>query len=570
MGPLERFVGSASIAYFSMEIALDPAIPTYSGGLGILAGDAARSAADLDLPMVFVTLACRQGYLHQEIDARGVQHDHPEPWDLSAVARPLSAMVAVFIEGRAVWIRPWLHVLKRAGGAIPVLLLDTHLTENDRRDRDVADRLYGGNEAHRLAQEIVLGIGGEKVLRALGFSIATYHLNEGHGALLPLALLRQHPRPPSHVSTDMFPYDRERVLERCVFTTHTPVEAGHDRFGYELVSRILGRYIDLPVLQQLAGADSLNMTQLAVNLCGYINGVAERHGETTQKLFPGYVIRSITNGVHPETWVHPAFARLYDRICPRWRHEPEFLAYADILPPTDWFAAHETAKSDLLAAIRRATGRTLDPSVLIVGCARRMTAYKRADLILENLPRLMELAGEYPIQIVFAGKAHPRDGDGKRMIARIADAARRATGRVPIVFLPDYGFAQAKMLVAGADLWLNTPLPPMEASGTSGMKAALNGVPSLSVLDGWWIEGCMEGVTGWAIGTPDMPAEAHGAALLDKLQQVILPLFYKDRSGWARVMAGAVSKCGSVFTSHRMMRRYMSEAYRGHLVWRPR
>ncbi|TWB05174.1 alpha-glucan family phosphorylase [Gluconacetobacter diazotrophicus] len=452
-------------------------------------------------------------------------------------------------------------MLERPGGAIPILLLDTRLAENDRADRPITDRLYGGDDAWRLCQEIVLGIGGEKMLTALGFSIRTYHMNEGHGALLPLALLRRHSRPPSHVAGDMFPYDRERVLERCVFTTHTPVEAGHDQFSYDLVRRMLGDFVEMPVLQQLAGTDRLNMTRLALNLSGYVNGVAERHGETTQRMFPGYAIRSITNGVHPETWVHPAFADLYDRTCPRWRHEPEFLCSVDTLDRQDWFTAHDAAKAALLDRVRDLTGQSLDPSLPTLGFARRMTAYKRATLILDDPQRLARIAAHRPFQIVFAGKTHPHDRDGKRLIARIIDRARLLKGKVPIVFLPDYDFSLARNLVAGADLWVNTPLPPMEASGTSGMKAALNGVPSLSVLDGWWVEGCMEGVTGWAIGTPDMPPSEHGHAMLDKLEHVILPLFHDDRAGWARVMAGAVSKCGSIFTSHRMMRRYASEAY---------
>jgi len=562
MSALDRFLPNTWIAYLSMEIAIRPEIPSYSGGLGILAGDAARSAADLNLPMVFVTLASREGYLRQSLDPERGQAEQPDRWDPARLATPLPAMAAVEIEGRPVWIRPWLHVLESpTGGAVPVLLLDTDLAENDAPARGITGPLYGGDDALRLQQEIVLGIGGERLLAALGFEISTYHLNEGHAALLPLALLRRHPMRSEPAMVPDLPYDRERVLERCVFTTHTPVAAGTDQFDYALVDRLLGDFIERPVLQRLAGADRLNMTRLALNLSGFVNGVADRHRETAERLFPGYPIRAITNGVHPTTWVHPALARLYDRIGPHWRHEPELLVRADTIDPSELRAAHAEAKAGLIAAVRDRAGVTLDPTRPTLVFARRMTGYKRPMLVLEDPERLARIAADLPFQLVFAGKAHPRDTEGKALIARIEAAARRLAGRVPVAFLPGYDFALAKTLVAGADLWLNTPLPPMEASGTSGMKAALNGVPSASVLDGWWVEGCIEGVTGWAIGDPGRGPETHGAALLDKLEHTVLPLFHRDRDGWTRVMAAAIAKCGSVFTSHRMMRRYATEAY---------
>ena len=556
---LEHYLPLTRIAYLTMEIALEADIPTYSGGLGILAGDAARSAADLGLPMVFVTLASRDGYLHQDLDSQGCQTESPDRWDPATRATALPAMVAVEIERRQVWIRPWLYVLQRPGArSVPVLLLDTDLGENDAADRGISGRLYGGDTAMRLRQEIVLGIGGEMMLAALGFEIATYHLNEGHAALLPLALLRRYPLRLGHVE-DAVPYDIERVVERCVFTTHTPIAAGHDRFDYALVEALLGDFFEMAALRRLAGDDVLNMTRLAINLSGYINGVARRHRRTAEAMFPGTTIRSITNGVHPETWTQPAFARLFATLDPEWTTEPEVLVRADTLPAEAVHAAHAEAKGRLLDAVYRTTGRTLSPDLPTIVFARRMTGYKRADLLLADPERLAGIAHRSPFQVVYAGKAHPQDGEGHALIGRIQEASRRLSHDLPIVFVPGYDFALAKLLVAGADVWLNTPLPPLEASGTSGMKAALNGVPSLSVLDGWWLEGCIEGVTGWAIGDPAAP-DTHAAILLDKLEGTVLPL-YRDRAGWARIMMGAISKSGAVFTSHRMMRRYAAEAY---------
>ncbi len=560
---IDRFIPRTRIAYFSMEIAVWPEVPTYSGGLGILAGDTARTAADLGLPMVFVTLVSRSGYLQQVLDSTGRQTDVPDPWDPQDRAVPLHAMVAIDIDGTTVWIRSWMHVLAcPTGGEVPILFLDTDVPENEAADRQITNRLYGGEAELRLKQEMVLGIGGERVLLALGFEISTFHLNEGHAALLTLSLLRRHSQ--STVAVEgAFPYDLHAVRERCVFTTHTPVEAGQDRFSYDLVDRLLGDFVDPAVLRQLAGSDGLNMTRLALNLSSYVNGVAERHRETAARMFSGYPIRAITNGVHPATWVHPAFARLFETLGAHWPHEPELLGRADLLPDDAIRMAHAQAKAELIGAIRDKGGSELDPKLPILSFARRMTSYKRPNLLLDDLDRLSAISRSFPLQIVYSGKAHPRDEGGKELIAQIHAEILRMQGIVPIAFVPGYNFALARKLVAGADVWLNTPQPPMEASGTSGMKAALNGVPSLSVLDGWWVEGCIEGVTGWAIGRDGDAATDHQAALMDTLEHTVLPLFHNDSVGWTRVMKGAISKAGAVFTSHRMMRRYAAEAYLG-------
>ncbi len=562
---LEEFIHEPRVAYFSMEIALRSELPTYAGGLGILAGDTVRSAADIGLPMVAVSLVSRAGYFRQEFDDQGRQVERAAAWDPRHLALPLDAKIAVSIEGRSVWICAWLYVLEgQCGVREPVLLLDTDLPENEAADREITHFLYGGDEAYRLKQELVLGIGGVRLLRALGFDIRQYHLNEGHSAFLALELLRSFSYAAEDIHAGESAYDIPRVREICCFTTHTPVEAALDRFDYELVARVAPNLFDVPTLKHLAGEESLNMTRLALNLSEHVNGVAKSHALVAARMYPGYRMHAITNGVHPQTWAAESFRRLYDEHLPAWRHEPELLVRADCcIPDAAIWDAHVQCKQALIEAVRERSGQRLQADIPIVGFARRMTAYKRPDLLFSNPSRLRAIAGRQPLQIVMAGKAHPRDEGGKRLIEQLTAQARSLRGAISVVYLADYDLGLAQLLTAGVDVWLNTPLPPLEASGTSGMKAAFNGVPSLSVLDGWWIEGCIEGVTGWAIGNGDAVGD-DAQALYDKLERVVLPLYYRTtdaRGAWIRVMKGAISKNASYFNSHRMMRRYGTEAY---------
>ena len=571
---IDRFLTEARVAYFSMEIALRSDIPTYAGGLGVLGGDTLRTAADLRVPLVGVTLVSRAGYFRQELDAGGGQIEHPAPWDPAQWAIPLDAQAAVRIEGRSVWIGAWLYVIEsRLGGLIPVILLDTDQPSNEAEDRKITHYLYGGDQSYRLKQEMVLGMGGVRILHALGFKVSEYHLNEGHSALLGVELLRRNAYAPEDVRPGEPAYDLPRVRRLCRFTTHTPVEAGHDRFSYDLVGRLFGGErqtnevagerrpaasspIDLTLLRGLGGADMLNMTQLALNLSDFVNGVAKRHAEISRGMFPGYEVRAITNGVHPYTWTAESFRALYDRYVPGWLVEPELLVRGDLIPVEALIEAHESAKRALIERVGVLTGFKLDAVKPVLGFARRITAYKRPELLFSDLERLRHIATKTPFQIVLAGKAHPHDEAGKRLIALLNEQARALAGTLPVLYLPDYDLSLAQLMVAGCDVWLNTPLPPFEASGTSGMKAALNGVPSLSVPDGWWIEGCIEGVTGWSV--------EDAASLYEKLERTVLPLYYgwvKDPAGWAAVMQGAITKNGAYFNSHRMMRRYATEAY---------
>lgn len=561
---LEGFIHESRVAYFSMEIALRNEIPTYAGGLGVLAGDTLRSSTDLDLPMVAVSLISRAGFFRQEIDQSGHQFEHEANWEPEHWTQPLDAKIAVQIEGRIVWICAWLYVHEgHMGGRQPVLLLDTDLAENDEEDRKITHYLYGGDNAYRLKQEIVLGMGGARLLQALGFTIRHYHMNEGHSALLGLELMRRYTYAPDDLRPGESPYDLPRVRDMCSFTTHTPIEAGHDRFSYDLVYRLLDSIIDLATLKRLAGEENLNMTRLALNLSEYVNGVAKKHAEVSNAMFPGYRVHAITNGVHPFTWASAEFRRLYDQYLPGWCHEPQLLIRADCCVPDEaiW-QAHQQAKQTLIDKVEELTGVALQADIPILGFARRMTAYKRPDLIFSDLGRLQAIARDQPFQIVLAGKAHPHDEIGRQLIVELHAQARALAGHVTVVYLPDYDMALAQILTAGSDVWLNTPLPPMEASGTSGMKAAMNGVPSLSVLDGWWIEGCIEGLTGWAIGDATGVPNDDIAAFYDKLEDVVLPLYYsRSNCGWIKLMKGAISKNASYFNSHRMMRRYATEAY---------
>ena len=559
MDILSYYAFRPKIAYFSMEIALRPEVHTYSGGLGVLAGDSLRSAADLELPMVFVTQISRSGYIKQGIDSNGKQTQDPDPWEPYNWATPLRAKVAITIENRDVWILPWLYVCEGVTGyKIPVLLLDTNLKENSVEDQKITDVLYGNGDAYRLKQEMVLGIGGIRILRALGLAVSTYHLNEGHSALLALELLRSftnHGQKNESVSG----FDVAKVQEHCVFTTHTPVEAGHDRFSFDMFHGIASEYIDANTLKRLCGGNELNMTCLALNLSGRINGVSMQHQKLAKQQFPAFKVDSITNGVHPYTWASPPFADLYSKYLPEWRHQPTVLARADQIPNSEIWQAHMDSKDNLANYLQKRIGVKIDHSVFTIGFARRMTGYKRPDLLFKDLQRLKAINQRYPIQIVLAGKAHPKDQRGIELIKILIGHINTLKNDISIVYIEDYDMEVAQYLIPGVDIWLNTPKPPMEASGTSGIKAAFNGVPHLSVLDGWWIEGHIEGVTGWSIeyhGNDD--EDAHG--LYSKLAETILPLYYQKQSEWQDVMKSAISK-NSRFNSHHMMRRYVAEAY---------
>ena len=555
---------TGTIAYFSMDIAVDSKIPTYSGGLGVLAGDMLRSAADLAVPMVAVSLVHRKGYFDQRLDAGGNQLESPAKWSPESQLMRVSPRVIVAVEGREVRVSAWKYLFQGITGySVPLYFLDTDLEENDPADRGLTDFLYGGDERYRLCQEVILGIGGIAMLRALGYAeLRVFHMNEGHSALATLALMEEQAGSlPDRTYTEL---EVNAVRRRCVFTTHTPVPAGHDRFNADLVAQVLGKQ-RADALARLSVMDgALNMTELALRFSGFVNGVSLRHGEISRAMFPNYTIAAITNGVHAATWASAPFAELYDRVLPDWRRDNCYLRYAVDIPLAIIRQTHLAAKRELLNHVRWLTGVQLDEKVFTLGFARRATGYKRGDLLFIDRERLKQIARQVgPIQLVYAGKAHPRDEGGKAIIRRIFEAAAVLANDVRVVYLENYDMALGKLLCSGVDVWLNTPLRPQEASGTSGMKAALNGVPSFSVLDGWWIEGHVEGVTGWSIGDSgtENNSDAEALSLYDKLAGVILPLYYKDADKFAQVMRSAIALNGSYFNTQRMIFQYVRNAY---------
>jgi starch phosphorylase len=582
------------VAYFSMEIALENAMPSYSGGLGVLAGDTIRAAADLRLPMVAVSLLYRRGFFSQHLSEDGTQTEEPVVWNVEDFLKEEAARVSVPLENRRVELRCWRYDVKGVRGfVVPVYFLDADLPSNAEWDRNLTGGLYGGDSYYRLCQEVLLGVGGVRMLRALGYEDLTrYHMNEGHAALLSLELLGE--EAVNAGRTAINGEDIEKVRAKCVFTTHTPVPAGHDRFPIEYLTRVFpqqSKFFDLkdasvaelvkrslqteqnfPDLQEAAARGAhLNMTYLALSLSKYVNGVAKQHGVTSRQMFPEVPIEAITNGVHAGTWTSPPFQQLFDRQIAQWREDNYSLRSALGLPPEEVWSAHLIAKHELLEAVREKTGLSLDEEVFTIGFARRATGYKRADLILSDLDRLRQIAknaGHF--QIIYAGKAHPNDGGGKDIIRRIFQAKKALRKAVPVVFLDEYNLDLGGKITSGVDLWLNTPQFPLEASGTSGMKSALNGVPSLSILDGWWVEGHIEGVTGWSIGEPrrsmdptdiatDNSKEAE--ALYSKLENIILPMFYKEPRLYIQIMQHAIAINGSFFNTQRMVQQYITDAY---------
>jgi starch phosphorylase len=569
--------GRFLVAYFSAEFGLDESLPIYSGGLGVLAGDHLKSASDLGVPLVAVGLLYRKGYFRQHLDASGWQGEaYPsnDPEQLPVLLEEVTATVHLPDEHDvATEVRA--QVWRAQVGRVPLYLLDTDVEGNPEWARTITDALYGGDRQHRLRQELVLGIGGVRVLRALGLEPTVFHLNEGHSAFLQLERLRE------LVEDERMPLAAAfgRVRASTVFTTHTPVPAGNELFDAWLVQRNVGPLVqrcgftwdEFVALGRTApGESGFGMTPFALRTSAYANGVSELHGEVSremwQSLWPERVvddvpIGSVTNGVHSRTWIAdeldtllgseedmgtPDFARAYD------------------LGDDSLTQAHAAAKARLF----RRLPATFDPDALTIGFARRFATYKRADLMLSRPDRLARLLGdgERPLQIVLAGKAHPADEGGKTLIRKIVEFTRdpRAHGRV--VFLENYEMSLARDLVQGVDVWLNNPRRPHEASGTSGMKAALNGVVNCSILDGWWVEGYSP-ETGFAIGgdwvaSSDADQDAADAeALFSVLEEQVIPTFYDDHERWLSLMRGSIARLGARFSTNRMLTEYVERLY---------
>ncbi len=548
-----------------MEMALQEEMPTYSGGLGVLAGDFLRSATSQHLPIVAVTLLHRKGYFFQKLDSSGWQKEEEQSWPVEKYLTELASRASVTIEGREVVIRAWRYDLQENKDTTPIFFLDTDLPENHVKDRTLTDYLYGGDWYYRLCQEIILGIGGVRMLRSIGYThIERYHLNEGHASLLTLELLDESAA--AHGRKKIADEDVEAVKRLCIFTTHTPVESGHDRFSIEEVNRALGRPELFEMKNLFCCENLLNMTFLGFNLSHYINGVAKKHGRFTQTLFANYTIESITNGVHPLQWTSTPIQQLFDKYIPGWREDYFSLRGALTIPKQELWKAHLLAKAQLREWIRNQLHQEIDLDTFTIGFGRRATAYKRIDLIFHDPEYLKEIAKRHgPIQIICGSKAHPHDQEGKKLIQKIINAKETLSNSIKVIFLENYDLKIAKLMTTGVDLWLSTPEPPLEASGTSGMKAALNGIPTLSVLDGWWVEGWIEGITGWAIGVSSEAkvqsnASYDARSLYEKLEKIV-PMFYQKREAYLEIMLHAIALNGSFFTTQRMVLQYVLNAY---------
>lgn len=547
---------SLHVAYFSMEIGLDSDIPTYSGGLGVLAGDTLRSCADMGLPVIGVTLLYKNGYFKQKLDDYGNQREEDVVWDPKSHMRRLTNRISIMIEGREVQISAWLYELEGiTGDILPIIFLDTDLPMNSDYDKTITHKLYGYDDRYRLSQEMVLGIGGFKMLESIGCELEKYHMNEGHSALLVLELYKKFKKNAI-----------DEVREKCVFTTHTPVPAGHDQFDIGMAKKILGDYIKPELEGEVFLDGKLNMTYVGLRFSKFVNGVAKKHGEVSRSMFPGYHIESITNGVHSYFWTSPSFRKLFSKYLPGWEFDPFSLRYMLSIPRDEIWEAHLEAKRKLFNFIKKKHNVLLDEEVFTIGFARRAATYKRGDMLFADINRLMKIAENCKgIQIIYSGKAHPNDSAGKDIIRRIIENMKKVSHKIKVCYIENYNLDIAKLLVSGVDVWLNTPLRPKEASGTSGMKAAHNGVPHLSILDGWWIEGHIEKLTGWSIG-PEMGDKENETAidtedLYNKLEYIIIPKFYKERDDWIKIMQHSIAINGSFFNTHRMVQQYVLNAY---------
>ncbi|HLI06813.1 MAG TPA: alpha-glucan family phosphorylase [Ktedonobacteraceae bacterium] len=600
-----------TIAYFSAEFGLSEALPIYSGGLGILSGDHCKEASDLGLPFVGVGFLYPQGYFMQRITREGVQEAVYEKLHFSeAPATPAvgpdgnEVMISVELPGRRIHAKVW----KLQVGRIPLYLMDTDVAPNAPADRELSARLYGGDREMRISQEIVLGIGGVRALRALGIEPAAWHLNEGHAAFLSLERIRE-----LVASGLTFQQAREVVAANSLFTTHTPVPAGNDTFSYDLIDKYFGSYwgqlgLNRDQFLEIARQDQgwgpvYGMTVLALKLTGQHNGVSKLHGEVSrnmwQFLWPGIdadevPIGYITNGIHSPSWVAPEIDEIFQHYLGKdWTEhvdEPELWERVAEIPDGELWQAHLKRKEALIAYSRNRLkqhhlrlgegttqmaefDRMLDPNALTIGFARRFATYKRATLIFRDLERLTRIVNNprRPVQIIFAGKAHPADEPGKALIEQVYRFSRSDAFRGKIIFLENYDIDMARYLVSGTDLWLNNPIRPHEASGTSGQKAALNGQPNLSILDGWWDEG-FNGKNGWAIGEKreyvdaNVQAEADSLSLYQSLEEDVIPLYYNRGSdgiphGWIAMMKETMRTCAPLFSMRRMVKEYTTRYY---------
>ncbi len=554
------------IAYFVMECAVDSRIPTYSGGLGILAGDTLQSFADLEVPAVCITLLWKNGFTGQKLSSDGTQLDSIQEWDVEKYMHPTNIKIKIPLGGKDITITAYKYTIESTKGdnEIDAYFLTPDVPENDLETRKICDRLYIEGGLTRLKQEIILGIGGYEMLKAIKYKPFLYHINESHSAFLIASLMK-----------DM--NDLNRVKSRVVFTTHTPIPAAFDKFAMKDVADMLGRYCDKQVLydiyqEKLEDNDELNLSWLAIKNAKNVVAVSRKHKFVSEQIFEGYRLKYVTNGIHHIKWASAHHKMLYTKYINGWEDDPDLLRDVACIPDNEFALAHILSKETLVEMVNSESGASFIPEDFTIAMAKRITHYKRNNLILSNPDKLIEIAERKGnIQIIFAGKAHPADPDGLAMIKSIHNASQyiaSKTKKIKIAFLENYNIHKAGIILAGVDLWLNNPVRPLEASGTSGMKASLNGVPNFSVLDGWWLEACMEGLNGWGIGPrpawTDLSYSDDVQDLNDiygKLEFNILDLYYKNFSDYLKIMKMAVSTIAPYFNTHRMVSEYVTDLY---------
>ena len=557
-----------SCAYFSMEFMLESDIPTYAGGLGVLAGDLMRSCADTREPVVGVSLVYSDSTYRQIISTHGEQDYEALVWHKNDQLTKLPQRIEVTIRGEKVIVGVWRYdIVGIDGFVVPIYLLDTDFLDNSAYARGLTQNLYAGED--RLAQEILLGIGGVKMLRALGYTdIRTFHMNEGHASFVPLALLSENN------------FEDELVKKHCVFTTHTPIPEGHDRFSYDFAEKIAGDNLPWHI-KKIASEKELHMTILGMSESKYIFGVSQKHGKVSQSMFPQFQIHAITNGVHHRTWIGTELANLYDKYLPEWIHDPAALKDAvEKIPDEPLWAAHQEEKAILLDHVNNHLTSVFteeekdnppehiqfDIDTLTISLARRLVPYKRPLLIYSDIERLLKI-GDGKLQIIQCGKAAPGDESAKDFVRQIIDISKKLRGKIQVCYLENYSPLLARQLVRGSDVWLNTPKRPLEASGTSGMKAAMNGVLNFSVQDGWWIEGFeMDHLSGFSIGpndeslAPQNDDQKDINDMYETLENEILPLYYSDKKHWLMRMKHAIT-LGAYFNTHRVISEYKEAAW---------
>ena len=538
------------VGYLTAEIGLWSELHTYSGGLGVLAGDHVKSAADAEIDLVGITLLYREGYGRQHIDAHGNQSETFGSIDPAEHLIDTGLELSLPLDGRNLFSKIWkVDIIGETGHCVPVYFLDTHHQENSESHQKLGARLYGGDDSVRIRQEYLLGVGGVKLLDLLEKDIEGLHLNEGHSTFALLEMLKRG-------------WSRDELQKRTLFTTHTPVPAGHDRFEWDDVKSVLGDLFpdDAKELVIQAGdpenGNRCSMSHLAVALSGKINAVSNLNAWVASEMFGEHHINPITNGVHHKTWTSPTMKDLFDKQLPGWRSDPTQLGYAGNISDEDILNSRKENRSIFRELVKASSGVELDEKCLTIGFARRFATYKRANLVFSDLERLRSF-GAGKIQFVFSGKAHPRDEGGKQLIRDIYGSAKELEKEIPVVFLENYDMATGLAMTSGVDIWLNNPIRPFEASGTSGMKAAMNGVPNCSILDGWWPEGCQHGVNGWKIGDSenDRNDERDSNFVYDVLEKEVLPAWEEGGSVWANIMRSSIVT-SSRFTGARMISEY--------------